>query len=107
MPAEREELFLQKLNKRSRDIQEDLDRVKTEWEGYCTERHNYFMSCMLDHNRVLRRLNRDTGAIAKLHSDDHLMLWTNILRCDIHRETALTVLRRHFVLKNGRRQSHN
>ena len=102
MPPEREEGFLKTLNERSLAIQQDPVRVKAAWEEYCTERHNYFMSCMLDHNRILRRLNRDTGAIARLHSDEHLLLWTNILRCDIHRETALTVLGRHFALKNGR-----
>jgi hypothetical protein len=29
------------------------------------------------------------------------LLMTNILRCDIHRETALTVLRHHFERMNG------
>ena len=102
MPAEREPVFLKTLTERSLAIQKDPVRVKAAWEEYCTENHNYFMSSMLGHNRLLRRLNRDTGAIARLHSDDKLLLLTNILRCDIHRETALTVLSRHFALKNGR-----
>lgn len=104
MPPERKQPFLEGLNDRSLAIQRDSGHVKAAWDDYCTERHNYFMSSMLGHNRVLRRLNRDTGAIARLHSDENLMLWTNILRCDIHRETALSVLSRHFALKraNGR-----
>ena len=99
MPPERKVGFLKTLNERSHEIQQNPNRVKAEWDSYCSERHNYFMSCMLNHNRVLRRLNRDTGAIARMHSDEHLLLWTNILRCDIHRETAMTVLERHFALK--------
>lgn len=100
MPIERQRAFLNALSERSRAIQEP-GRVKAEWDKYCAERHNYFMSCMLGHNRLLRRLNRDSGALARLHSEEHFMLMTNILRCDIHRETALTVLRHHFERMNG------
>jgi len=96
MPAERQQNFLEMLNERSRAIQEP-DRVKTEWDKYCAERHNYFMSSMLGHNRLLRRLNRDSGVLARLHPEEHFMLMTNILRCEVHRETALTVLRHHFA----------
>jgi poly-gamma-glutamate capsule biosynthesis protein CapA/YwtB (metallophosphatase superfamily) len=95
MRPERESAFLKSLSERSRSIQEP-GRVKAEWDRFCAERHNYFMSCMLGHNRLLRRLNRDSGAIARLYPEDRFMLMTNILRCDIHRETALTVLRHHF-----------
>jgi poly-gamma-glutamate synthesis protein (capsule biosynthesis protein) len=101
MPPERAEPFLKTLADRSAAIRQDPDRIEAAWDDYCTERHNYFMSSMLGHNRLLRRLNRDTGAVARLHSEDNLLLWTNILRCDIHRETALTVLRRHFALKKN------
>lgn len=95
MLPERETAFLAELSERSRAIQEP-GRVKAEWDKFCAERHNYFMSCMLGHNRLLRRLNRDNGAIARLYPEDRFLLMTNILRCDIHRETALTVLRHHF-----------
>jgi Bacterial capsule synthesis protein PGA_cap len=105
MPPERAQAFLRDLSERSSAMQ-DPGMVKAAWEEYCTERHNYFMSNMLGHNRLLRRLNRDTGAIARLHNEDKLLLLTNILRCDIHRETALTVLARHFSLtNNGARSS--
>jgi len=100
MPLERQRTFLDMMNERSRAIQKP-GRVKAEWDAFCAERHNYFMSCMLGHNRLLRRLNRDNGAIARLYPDDRFMLMTNILRCDIHRETALTVLRHHFKRMNG------
>src|SRR5439155_21598414 len=101
MPPEREQKFLKTLTGRSEAIKQKPDCVKRAWEEYCTENHNYFMSSMLGHNRLLRRLNRNSGAIARLHSDENLLLWINVLRCDIHRETALTVLSRHFALKNG------
>jgi hypothetical protein len=89
------------VRERSFAIQEP-GRVEEEWDKFCAERHHYFMSCMLGHNRLLRRLNRDTGAIARLYPEDRFMLLTNILRCDIHRETALTVLRHHLGLVNER-----
>jgi len=100
MPSQREQTFLDILRERSLAIQEP-GRVEAEWNKYCAERHNYFMSSMLGHNRLLRRLNRDAGAVARLYSEDRFMLWTNILRCAIHRETALTVLRQHLNLTNG------
>jgi poly-gamma-glutamate capsule biosynthesis protein CapA/YwtB (metallophosphatase superfamily) len=106
MPLERQRTFLDMVNERSRAIQEP-GRVKAEWDGFCAERHNYFMSCMLGHNRLLRRLNRDSGAIARLYPEDRFMLMTNILRCDIHRETALTVLRHHFRRMNGAAENAN
>jgi poly-gamma-glutamate capsule biosynthesis protein CapA/YwtB (metallophosphatase superfamily) len=95
MPPDREHAFLNTLRERSRGIQEP-GRVEAEWDKYCAERHHYFMSSMLGHNRLLRRLNRDSGAIARLYPEDRFMLMTNILRCAIHRETALTVLRRQL-----------
>ena len=63
MPPERQRAFLKTLSERSIAIQEP-GRIKAEWDKYCGERHHYFMSCMLGHNRLLRRLNRDSGAIA-------------------------------------------
>ena len=59
------------------------------------------MSCMLGHNRLLRRLNRDGGAVTRLYGEERFLMMTNILRCDIHRETALTVLQHHFGRRNG------
>ena len=100
MPPERERAFLKALDERSLAIQEP-GRVKADWEAYCAERHNYFMSCMLGHNRLLRRLNRN-GAVSRLCNEEKLLMLTNILRCDIHRETGLTVLEHHFGRKNGR-----
>jgi len=50
---------------------------------------------------LLRRLNRDNGAVARLYPQERFMLMTNILRCAIHRETALTVLRRQLGQMNG------
>ena len=100
MPPERERAFLNTLRERSLAIQEP-GRVEAEWDNYCAERHHYFMSSMLGHNRLLRRLNRDTGAVARLYPEDRFMLWTNILRCAIHRETALTVLRRQLNPPNA------
>ena len=104
MPPERQRAFLNAVRERSLAIQEP-GRVEAEWDNFCAERHNYFMSCMLGHNRLLRRLNRDSGAIARLYPEDRFMLMTNILRCDIHRETALTVLRHHFDLTDARTNS--
>jgi len=100
MPHERERTFLNMLSERSLAIQEP-GRVKAEWEKYCAERHHYFMSCMLGHNRLLRRLNRDSGAVVRMYPEERFMMLTNILRCDVHRETALTVLRHHFDRMNG------
>lgn len=100
MSPERERAFLSTLSQRSVSLQES-GRVKAEWDKYCAERHNYFMSCMLGHNRLLARLNRNHGAVARLYPEDRFMMMTNILRCDIHRETALTVLRHHFGHQNG------
>lgn len=100
MPPERQRTFLDMLSKRSLAIEEP-GRVEAEWDKYCAERHHYFMSCMLGHNRLLRRLNRDSGAVARLYPQERFMLMTNILRCAIHRETALTVLRHQLGQMNG------
>jgi len=100
MLPERARAFLKALSERSHVIKEP-GYVKAAWDEYCAERHHYFMSCMLGHNRLVSRLNRHNGAIARLCSQERFMMMTNILRCDIHRETALTVLRHHFDRKNG------
>jgi poly-gamma-glutamate capsule biosynthesis protein CapA/YwtB (metallophosphatase superfamily) len=98
MPPEREGAFLKKLSERSQAIQEP-GRVKAAWDDYCAERHHYFMSGLLGHNRLLRRLNRHGAIVNHLYPEERLLVLTNILRCDMHRETALTVLNHHF--RNG------
>jgi poly-gamma-glutamate synthesis protein (capsule biosynthesis protein) len=106
MPPDRARPFLKALSERSHAIQQP-GRVKAAWDEYCAERHHYFMSCMLGHNRLLSRLNRRNGAIARLCPEERFMMMTNILRCDIHRETALTVLQHHFGSKNGASQRNS
>jgi poly-gamma-glutamate synthesis protein (capsule biosynthesis protein) len=104
MPPEREQAFLNTLAERSLAIQNPV-RVQAAWDVYCTERHHYFMSSLLGHNRLLRRLNRHGGAVSRLSSEAKLLGLTNLLRCDMHRETALTVLAQHFARKNGGAQN--
>jgi|ERR1044071_3200764 poly-gamma-glutamate synthesis protein (capsule biosynthesis protein) len=106
MSVEKERNFLKTLSERSKALQKP-GRIEAEWDAYCAERHHYFMSCMLGHNRVLRRLNRNNGAVARLYPQERFMMLTNILRCGIHRETALTVLRHHFSRKQGPQNESN
>jgi poly-gamma-glutamate capsule biosynthesis protein CapA/YwtB (metallophosphatase superfamily) len=90
MPRGREQEFRLALSNRSQAIQDDAF-VEAEWLRFCEERKHSYVSCLLGHNRVLRRLNAQ-GWIARLvHGRQALLGARNVVCCETHREAIGTI----------------
>lgn len=84
--------FLSELSERSERIQ-DEEFVQQRWQQFCAERRNYYLSTVLGHNRILRRLNRNGRLVKLLYSSSALLGLENIVRCEAHREVLEAVLK--------------
>lgn len=96
MAPEREKEFRLRLDERSRAIS-DPDFVEKEWIQFCDERKHGYMSALLGHNRILRKLNQ-RGSITKLlHGRPALLGTRNCVSCETHREAIETIFNQGLI----------
>lgn len=96
LTPEREHEFRRALAKRSEAIM-DKAFVEEEWIRFCQERKHGYLSALLGHNRILRKLNK-RGLVTKLLSGRRPMLGVrNILNCETHREAVQTIFNRGLI----------
>ena len=91
MSPERERDFLAGLAERSEAIKDERF-VARAWEQFCRSHRHAFMSFVLGHGRLLRRLNRNGGVVRHVHRKQRLREIRNCVVSDIHREVFLEVL---------------
>lgn len=90
MPPERGREFRRALAKRSEAIK-DPAFVKEEWIRFCDGRKHGYLSALLGHTRILRKLNK-RGHITRLLRGSRAMLGVrNIVNCETHREAVQTI----------------
>lgn len=90
MAPEREETFLACLAERAQAVTDDTF-VEREWLDYCRRKKSSYLSGLLGHNRVLRKLN-ERGLLQKLLYNTRVMLGVrNIVCCETHREAIETI----------------
>lgn len=94
MPPQREQQFLQAVRQKSKAIKDDAF-VKAEWHRFCEQRKNSYVSTVLGHNRVFRKLNASGLFQRWLYARRDLLAVRNVVCCETHREAVET------ILKNG------
>jgi len=96
MEPARAETLLRDLATKSRAILDD-DFVRAEWLRFCEEEKHAYLSVLLCHNRILRRLNR-SGLLARLIYSKRSLLGTrNVVSCETHREAVETIFKEGMV----------
>jgi len=100
MEPRREEAFLAALAERSTEIR-DAKRLQERWNSFCSRQSSAYLSLLLAHNRPLTLLNRWFPFVTHVHSRRALTAACNVVRCEAHRETLLTLLE-NDVLKRPR-----
>ena len=96
MEKERESQFRQVLEEKSKAIQDD-GFVQEQWLKFCDERKHDYLSCLLGHNRILRKLNA-RGLLEKcLYGRRPLLGVRNIVSCETHREAIETIFSHGMV----------
>jgi hypothetical protein len=90
LPAAAAARFLALLEERSRSISNPAF-VQEEWSRFCAERRNRYMSNLLAHNRILRKLNTRGWLTSLLYHRQSLLGVRNCVCCESHREVIETL----------------
>jgi poly-gamma-glutamate synthesis protein (capsule biosynthesis protein) len=96
MPPESEKAFRQSLAERSKAILDDAF-VEAEWLRFCEGNKHGYLSAVLGHNRVLRKLNGSGKLTRLLHGDRQLLGVRNVVCCETHREALETIFNRGLI----------
>jgi poly-gamma-glutamate capsule biosynthesis protein CapA/YwtB (metallophosphatase superfamily) len=91
LTAERERVLRQSLEQKSKLVCDDA-AVEGQWRRFCESRRHSYMSTLLGHGRILRRLNF-AGWLTKLYGRK-LLGARNVALCETHREVLETILKR-------------
>lgn len=92
LSGDEEKEFRQRLEARSRAIQDD-QFVETEWLKFCSEHQHRYLSALLGHNWLIRRLNRHGGILRWGYNRRDLLRAGNTAICETHREAIETIFR--------------
>jgi poly-gamma-glutamate synthesis protein (capsule biosynthesis protein) len=84
--------FRQRLEARSRALQDDAF-VEAEWRKFCEEHGHGYLSALLGHNRLFRRLNRRGWFTRWFYGRQDLLRAGNTAICETHREAIETIFR--------------
>ena len=96
MQHDRAAVFLRSLAEKSAAILDD-DYIQSEWLNFCEQWKDFYLSAVLGHNRVLKRLNRH-GLVRKLLYDNKVLLGTrNVVCCESHREAIETIFNEGMI----------
>jgi poly-gamma-glutamate capsule biosynthesis protein CapA/YwtB (metallophosphatase superfamily) len=96
MDPEHERELRERLAKRNQSIQDDAF-VEAEWISFCEQHKHAYLSGLLAHNRVVRKLNGN-GTLTRLLHDKRALLGTrNIVCCETHREAVETIFNHKLV----------
>jgi poly-gamma-glutamate synthesis protein (capsule biosynthesis protein) len=96
MPAERATAFLRELSAKSRAILDD-EYVREEWRRFCEERKHGYLSAVLGHNRLMRRLTRNGRLARLLYGSRRLLATRNVVCCETHREALETIFEKEMA----------
>jgi poly-gamma-glutamate capsule biosynthesis protein CapA/YwtB (metallophosphatase superfamily) len=92
LSADREKQFRQGLAEKSETVKSD-ESVEAQWLSFCEANKHAYLSALLGHNRILRRLNKE-GMLSKLFYNSRVLLTCqNIVSCETHREAIDTIFR--------------
>ena len=90
MPADQEEKLFQLLQERLL-IMSDHECLEKHWSQFCSNRKNNYLSEVLGHGRLMRRLNRH-GAVIDWHGPRYLRNLLSITQNESHLEVLMTCL---------------
>lgn len=88
--------FKAMLDKRSTQILDDAF-VLTQWLEFCERTKHSYLSTLLGHNRVIRKLNYRGILTRLLYGKQQMLSVKNIVGCETHREAVETILSHRLV----------
>jgi len=96
LTEQQEEELRSRFEQRSKAIADD-EFVEAEWLRFCEIRKHIYMSSLLGHNRVVRKLDSGGWLRRLFYSRKALLSVRNCVCCETHREAIETILDRGMV----------
>jgi len=96
MTGEKKRLFLQVIEERSLAIKDDT-YVEREWLTFCEAHKQDYLSTVLGHGRILRRLFRFSWLTRLFYGRRELLGIRNAVCCETHREALETIFNRRLL----------
>jgi len=90
------ERFL-KLVKTRTAVVRDKKAVEKHWQQLCERNKHEYLSYLLGHGPILRKLNSSQGIHKFLYSKKLLTSIRNVILCESHREVLQTIFDRNMV----------
>ena len=75
-------------------ILNDAERIKKEWNRYCSRQEALYLALIYGKGRIFNKLNRILGnrLIRMLYTHKKQMITMNLIRCEAHHEVVQTIL---------------
>lgn len=94
--GERARVFGETLARKSASILDDAF-VLTQWLEFCEKRKHGYISALLGHNRVMRKLNVGGVVTRLLYGKQQMLSVKNLVSCETHREAIETIFNHRLV----------
>jgi len=88
---DKEKKFISTINLRS-DAILSKNFVRERWSDFCSKQSHRYLSTVLGHGRLLKRLNRNGILTRMLYSKSALVAVQNVVSCESHREVLEKIL---------------
>jgi poly-gamma-glutamate synthesis protein (capsule biosynthesis protein) len=82
--------FLNSLMQRSNQIKDD-SFIKEKWLEFCEKKKHQYLSNVLCHNRILRKMNKNGFLLKIFYNKQNLVLLGNVISCESHKEVLDTI----------------
>lgn len=96
MSQQQEQQFRRSLEEKSRRVMDDAC-LGADWLKFCEAQKHGYLSALLGHNRVLRKLNAGGLVTKLLHGRRPLLSARNVVCCETHREALETIFNHRLV----------
>lgn len=96
MDPETEKKFRVALEEKSRLVQDDAF-VQKQWLQFCQENAQGYLSAILGHNRILRKLNVNGWFTRLFYGKSQMLGVRNCICCETHREALETIFNNNLI----------
>jgi poly-gamma-glutamate synthesis protein (capsule biosynthesis protein) len=94
--GERARIFSETMARKSKLILDDAF-VLTQWLEFCEKHKHGYLSALLGHNRVIRKLNIQGMLTRLLYGKQQMLSVKNLVSCETHREAIETIFNHQLV----------
>ena len=96
MNKHEKQMFLKSLMERSNQVKDD-SFIKAQWLEFCTKKKHQYLSNVLCHNRILRKINKNGFLLKFFYKKQDLIRLGNVVSCESHKEVLDTIFDQKMI----------